>query len=349
MSKFFYAAAFVGALFFLASCASKGDVRPAAFNSPDLFPEGIAYDAKTDTTFLSSVKYGGVFTLSDDGAVVPFIDDDADLISTIGLTVDEGRRRLFAATGDLGLSVKTSPQLQMKLAGVAVYNIDTKERLAFIRLDRLYAGAHLPNEIAVAKDGAAYVTDTFSPVVYKISADLSSSEVFAENAALWSGEGVNLNGIEVLESGGKNMLVVNKNNTGELFAISLADKKITRIALPEGTNIAGADGLIAADNATLIVPHNGGNDGLTVLSLSADGLTATTAQTIGAKTLSAPGEASVTVAGKTYTLQSSLPLNFPTTITRVNASTFLVLNAYLGELFGGKSRAQYGVAVLSVK
>ena len=77
-------------------------------------------------------------------------------------------------------------------------------------------------KLPLQKDGTIFVTDSFSPVIYRISSDLDTAEVFVEDAQFSEGKGFKLNGIHIVED---TYLVVAKSNSGELFRIRYEDKR----------------------------------------------------------------------------------------------------------------------------
>ena len=97
-------------------------------------------------------------------------------------------------------------------------------------------GALLPdrrrgaNDVAVASDGTAYVTDSFSPVVYAVDPDGNPS-VLVDNPRLGTPDGSGLNGIAVHPDG---YLVVAQFSGDKLFRVALdPGVEISEIALPE--------------------------------------------------------------------------------------------------------------------
>ena len=110
-------------------------------------------------------------------------------------------------------------------------------------------GGHFCNDIAIAPDGTAYITDSFSPVIYKVDTDYKAS-VFIQDDA-FTGPSFNLNGIVIKD----NFLLVDKMNSGQLFKIPLDDpKSFSEVKVNE--NLEGADGLLWAPDGSLILIGN---------------------------------------------------------------------------------------------
>ena len=74
---------------------------------------------------------------------------------------------------------RTGPSLKGVGTGQAmlgVYDLSTGNRIEMIDLASTIEGApadmgHFANDVAVAADGTAYVTDTFAGVIYRVDAD----------------------------------------------------------------------------------------------------------------------------------------------------------------------------------
>lgn len=284
----------------LAHAADGVSAQGITFTAEQAYPEGIAWHPAQKVFFVSSVHSGTVGKVTPQGAYTPFIQDDK-LIASVGLALDVKRNLLWVAVADLGASTRSSPASAYKLAAVAAYDATTGERRAYHDLSNLVQGGHMANDLAVDAAGNVYVTDSFSPVIYRVDAKGQAS-VFAQSD-LFKGEGFNLNGIVAHPDG---YLLVNKYNSGEVFRISTRNgADIQRVSLPEA--VKGADGMLLRDKTHLVVVQNAGNDQVTEL-VSTDGW-------------------------KTATLQPArkTAYSFPTTATQVGKDVY-VMNSRLDTL-----------------
>ncbi|MBZ0276753.1 MAG: hypothetical protein K8I60_11435 [Anaerolineae bacterium] len=215
-----------------------------------LYPEGIAYDAASDRFFISSMTEGTVYAVTGQGELTPFIQDTA-LVSSVGLHADAEHGRLLVTNSDIGAGTRSSAKTQGRLAAIGSYDLTSGEPLAYYDLGALLPdGAHVANDIAVDADGNIYVTDSFSPVIYRISAD-GEAEVLLQSD-LFVGDGFNLNGIVYHPDG---YLIVAKYNEGKLFKVPVSDPT-TFTEISSDSPYSGVDGLVLLPDGDLVVITN---------------------------------------------------------------------------------------------
>ncbi|MEL6558839.1 MAG: SMP-30/gluconolactonase/LRE family protein [Bacteroidota bacterium] len=270
------------------------------FESNELYPEGIAYSKKLKKFFVSSIHYGKIGTVDLKGNYSEFVDDE-ELVSSLGLLIDEKKNLLIACVADPGVSVKTDQSTQGKLAKLIAYHLKTGKKAYSIDLAAINkSSGNFANDLAMDKAGNIYITNSFSPVVFKVTAGGKAS-IFATSDH-WDKEGFSLNGIAFHEDGS---LIVSQSNTGALYTVSLKDpKNIQKINVNE---MPGADGIILSKSNELIVLSN-------------------SEKTL-YKVTSNDNWQSANIAATVPSL-----LSFPTTGVNVNSKNF-VLNAKLNEIF----------------
>jgi sugar lactone lactonase YvrE len=224
---------------------------PAKITVPQraLSPEGIQYDANNQRFIVSSRTQGRIGTVRDDSTYTQLA-DDAKLVSTIGLNLDATRQRLLAAVSDAGANTTRSTATTLrKLAALAIFNPSSGALISYIDLGALRPSLpHFANDIAVDAQGNAYITDSLSPIIYKVDAQ-GVATVFLENSQLSGGTGFGLNGIVYHPDG---YLLVAKSNDGTLFKVPIANPTgFTAVASTQ--SLVGADGMLLLDNTTLLV------------------------------------------------------------------------------------------------
>ena len=232
-----------------------------SFKKDALYPEGLEYDAGNNRFLVTSLREGIVGTVTPDGNYNVLF-QDSNMVSAIGIRIDKERDRVLVCNSDPGVSMHTKPETQAKLAGLAVFQLSTGNLIKYIDLASLSeGGGHFCNDIALDSDGVAYVTDSFSPIIYKVDTDNNAS-IFLKNDK-FAGEGFGLNGIVVKDD----YLLVAKYNDGTLYKFPLNDpQKFSQVTI-EGT-YPGADGLVWADDGSLILIANATTN--KVLKLTSD-------------------------------------------------------------------------------
>jgi len=219
-------------------------------NSPAVYPEGVEWDARHNRFLVSSLHKGVVGAVTDDGKY-RVIATDTKLIGTVGMELDPIRDRLLVCNSDGGASEKSNKATTGKVAGLAVFKISTGKLIKYVNLVQYKDkdDGHFCNDIAIDKDGTAYITDSFSPVIYKVDRKYKASVLIKDKT--FSGPSFNLNGIVIKDD----YLLVNKMNSGQLFKIPLKNPKdFNEVKLPE--KLEGADGMLWAPDGTLIVIAN---------------------------------------------------------------------------------------------
>ena len=219
-----------------------------AFVSDRLYPEGLAYAPQLGKFFVSSLTQGKVGTVDAAGTYADFV-SDPQLIGAVGLEVSNGK--LYVCNGDQGVSTKTTAQSPFMTAGLFVFDIATQRLDRQVNLATLLPSGqrHFANDVTVDTQGNAYVTDSFSPVIYKVT-PAGVATVFLTDPR-FSSTMFGLNGIVYHPNG---YLLVAQTGAARLYKIDLLNSN----AITEVGGIAvGGDGLQLIGNDIYIV--NGSN------------------------------------------------------------------------------------------
>lgn len=228
------------------ACTQAPDV--VSFKNTALYPEGVDWDAANNRFMVTSIHKGLVGTVTEDGTYKVFAQDPR-MVSAVGIRIDAGRDRVLVCNSDPGASKYSSPKTTGKLAALAVFQLSTGKIIKYIDLAKGLEGSHFCNDIVIAKDGTAYISDSFSTIIYKVTPDYKAS-IFLNNKR-FSGVGFNLNGLVIKD----NYLLVDKFNEGLLFKVPLdKPEAFTQVRLEGGFN--GADGLLWAPDGTLVMISN---------------------------------------------------------------------------------------------
>ncbi|MDT0307571.1 superoxide dismutase [Streptomyces sp. DSM 44917] len=262
-----------------------------------VYPEGVTVDPRTGHLFAGSFEDGTIYRMTPGRRVaetfLPAGTDGRDTAN--GLTVD--------AEGRLWVTDSTT--------GVTVYDADDGRRIASFEVPG--DAPRFVNDLTVAPDGTAYLTDTVRAVVYAVTPEQLAAAAGAECAGPLtvrhdlSGviqpqpEGTyTLNGI-VADPVGAYLLVVDMA-AGDLYRVDTATQRITRVALSGGDMVQG-DGMVLRDGRLWLVQN--GLDTLSRWSVSADGTRAT--------------------LSVSHTDES---LQFPTTLTRRDGRLYVVRSQF---------------------
>ncbi len=229
-----------------------GVAAPAVpIHEPGLYPETIDYDPVQDTFVVGSFRSGAIYRVDGAGHAKLFAGEHA-AGSTLGIAVDAQHRRLWAVSADVGAGVRRSAAGPQRSADVTVYDLTTGRVIRHVDLSALVRGPHLLNGVAVDAAGNAYVTDSLSAAIYRVSAD-GDARVFARDDR-FAGPGVGLNGLVVHPHG---FLLVIKKSDGALFKVPLGDpKQVSQVKVDgtfvggDGLTLAGANDLVVVANAT---------------------------------------------------------------------------------------------------
>jgi Cu-Zn family superoxide dismutase len=199
-------------------------------------PEGVAFDKRSQAFFVSSTGDGAIYRGTLDSATVsPFI-AGATGRSAVGLKVDRGK--LYVAGGSTGT--------------ITVYDLAGKQPVATFQTG---SGGFL-NDLVVTGRGDVYVTDSFRPTLWHVTADQvragSGTPQALDVTAVGYQSGFNLNGI-VAKSNKK--LVAVQTNTGKLFRIKLENHgtAIGEISQVQGVSVPGGDGMLLDDGKLIVV------------------------------------------------------------------------------------------------
>jgi len=286
-------------------------------NNAGLYPEGISFDSQEEIFYVSSVAKGEVWKVNQKGESELFV-RNKKFPSVIGLRVDEDRNRLIICVADPGVGVNSTASSKGRLAGVGIYDIKSGKELSYIILPASGSvGRHFANDVTYDKQGNIYVTDSFSPIIYKIGDD-GEVEVFASDPKWNAAEGkFGLNGIVYHPDG---FLIVSHYDNGKLYKVDISKPSMVReIALNNPTDkwkISGLDGLLLLNNTIL---------------------TAVNVDPSGRKNANVVYRLSSNDSWNSFDINGVMPTSntYPTTLTKNRDSVF-VLHSKLLELFTGK-------------
>lgn len=204
------------------------------FTEHNLYPEGLAFDPLHNFFLVSSASAGTVGGVGFDGIYKPLIIDE-NLTMTTGLKVDKANRRVLVCNVENGLGS---------------YDLFTGKRLFFADFTSLLPGEPVfLNDETFDAQGNAYVTNSASPVIYKVDKNGKAS-VFFQNAAFSTGPAdFGFNGIQYNEKG---FILVTHTALNQLIKIPV-NNPASYSVVQLNTAITMPDGLLLSKDGRQVV------------------------------------------------------------------------------------------------
>jgi sugar lactone lactonase YvrE len=258
--------------------------RAISITPERFFPEGVAVD-KNGNFYIGSMELGVVHIAQANSAEsMPFIEPDAtnELVSVIGLYVDDATDTLYVCSSDAG----NSPQTGTAEAAIKAFELPSGDFIASYELPP-YSGTkwtdEVPtdvngfcNDMTMDADGNLYATDSWYPRILKLAAGEDKLEEWVVDETFHpTNDPWHLNGIDIDQS--NNVLYVVENHPGTLYAVPIqangdagtpSEVEVSPRALlnPDGLKVAAPNLLITAE---------GGNEGGGVSVVRVNGESAT--------------------------------------------------------------------------
>lgn len=237
----------------LVSCDAALLQEQYVLASQSSLPEGVAYDAKSQTFFATAMRGGQLTRISPLGQEHVFYRHGDPEVSFVGADVDEARRRLWACMVDLRGEYPASK--------VVAFDIEDQE---LVRTIELGPGSYC-NDLVADADGVVYASDSALPNIYRIDPDLGRFEIFATDprfAPTVPGQ-LGLNGLDISPDG--ESLLVARTARPELFRVDMRDPRDVAVvalsgdafAVPGDPRFPGPDGVEFVGDA-LYVAFDGG-------------------------------------------------------------------------------------------
>lgn len=223
------------------------------FRSPNLYPEGLAWDPSAQHFLVGSLRQGIIAAVSDAGVVETLISDPSlpENVTVSGLAVDSLKKRLLA--------VIHAREPLPPFSALAAYDLRSRQRLFLSLLDPADDdGATRPiaKDVAVDYKGNAYVTNSAGNYIWKVN-DKGEAAIFSKapqyTAHPVDGDtpysSIGLTGIAYISKG---YLLVVQSSTGKVFKVDEVDGRAKLVLLNEDLKDAN-DIAIRSDGVVFVV------------------------------------------------------------------------------------------------
>jgi len=220
--------------------------RAFVLSEMDLANEGMAYDSKTHTFFVSSIHKRKIIAISKDGEIKDFSKPQDSLGGIYGMTVDPVRNQLWACSNAVPQMQGYVPSMEGQTF-LCRYDLNTGKLLEkFFINDTL--SKHQIKDVTVTSKGEIYFTDMAENTVYqlvgKIPVRIIPPGILAGALGLCStDDGASLFISDFIQG---------------VFKYSIANHKVERLPLPDNSTVQGIDGLYYHQGKLLAV-QNGVN------------------------------------------------------------------------------------------
>jgi sugar lactone lactonase YvrE len=259
-------------------------------------PEGISYDPMSRRLFVGT-RHGEILQVDQRGSVSTFVPRGSGMLQVLGLKVDGGRRLLWAVSGvfpDLLSSEAQKPEVGV--GGVHAFRLTDGKPVARYWLDERPV-LHGFNDLALARNGDVYVTDTAQAALYRVHAGKLELFVSDEHHLTLA------NGI-VLPPDEKRLYVASLEG---ISTVDLATMKVDRLTVPANAAVNSIDGL-AYDRGDLIGVQGSPYLARVVrISLGKDGLSVTGVSTLSSRSPAEYQQTTAVVAGDQLYVVASAP------------------------------------------
>lgn len=195
-----------------------------------VFPESMT-QTHDGTLYFGSIGEGAIFVAPPGAATAKYlVKPNSHLRSVTGVLADEKSNTLYACTNDWSMFGVTTPGGKGPPT-VMAYNLKTgAEKGAYA----FPGNVGFCNDIAIGKDGAAYVTDSVVPRVLRLRPGAKALEVWVQNP-IFGTKGINLDGIAF-------------GSDGNLYVTGFTDNKLFRVDVDGGMKPGEISELAPIDN-----------------------------------------------------------------------------------------------------
>ncbi len=213
----------------------------------EFLPEGIAYDAATESFYISSVFKRKIVKIGKDGTKSDFISEGQYGIGSILAIFVNSEYRILWALSTVFDNAEKYNEDEMGKTGLFKFDLDTG-RLIYKHELNTKGENHSLNDMVMNKNGDLFITDALYHAVHKYSTDSNKMEFFLDKNVIPNVQGITL-------SGDEKYLFIASYREG-IYRIDMKSRKITKLKHSRSTTLYGIDGLYFYKNSLLAI-HNG--------------------------------------------------------------------------------------------
>lgn len=285
---------------FAANAKPVDHSRPAfTIDQPDLFPEGLVYDAKRKRFLISSIHQRKIVSHDHNGKTQDWVAFDPAKpgvapLSVLGLAITPDGEHLWATTTCLDQTRDGCGELKGRSA-LAQYRLKDGKPLGIQFFGSADAPSNIGDLVLTAK-GDLFLSDSTAGVLYHQKAGTlggDNPEPWLASPLLRSPQGLAL-------SADESLLYVADYSFG-LMLVDLNNKTIAPIQAPEQCLTAGGDGLLRYKNYLIMIQNGIKPHRVVAFALSKDGRSVTGQKVLAANHTAFDEPTLGTLVGDTYT------------------------------------------------
>lgn len=223
-----------------------GSAKSAAtIDAKGTLPEGVAFDAKSGTLFVSTVIGRALWSVDRAGHATRLPIPEEQLWSAMGMKVDPKRGLLWISTA----ATTYTPELDSSMQGrAALLAWDIKARKVSARVELADEGVkHWFGDLTLDSKGNVYVSDTIAASIYRHVPGSGKLELWLKDERIVNPQGLAF-------AGDDSLLLVADWPTG-LWTVETATKKVERAGSAPDVALIGIDGLLWKDGGIVAVQN----------------------------------------------------------------------------------------------
>ncbi|HYG98685.1 MAG TPA: SMP-30/gluconolactonase/LRE family protein [Terriglobales bacterium] len=210
---------------------------------PKLIPEGLAYDAATQTLYVGSLNKQKIVRIDRTGQVSDFVPSRGGGIwNVLGMKVDPKRRLLWTASSASDARFGQDNGT----AGLFAFDLSTGKLVRKYVVDAK-SGPHLFNDLDFAPNGDVHVTDSLRGTVYRVANGADKAEEILPPNTFWYPNGL------IVTPDGARLLVA--SDTAGISVVDLKTKAMSLLLRPIDISTQGIDGMYLRGRSIIAVQN----------------------------------------------------------------------------------------------